>query len=66
MIRTFTAFGLVVQRFTVLVNSVIALASWFNPIRFALSSAFFDIPRAQPLESDFSMSDHAYLINTYS
>jgi hypothetical protein len=36
----------------VLVNSVIALAFWCFPPRFALSSAFLDIPRAQPLESN--------------
>ncbi len=52
---TFTAFGLVVQRFLVLVNSVIALAYWCFPPRFALSSAFLDIPRARFLKAFFSV-----------
>lgn len=55
--RTFTAFGLVVQRFLVLVNSVIALAFWCFPPRFALSSAFLDISRAYSLESVLSVCE---------
>ena len=52
----------------VLVNSVIALASWFSN-RFALSSAFLDIPRAYYLESVFlsmsSIGNDAYHVNLF-